>query len=126
MIKYVILANYLIVNTAMACDPVKQIDKGEPSPCNGYVFSVEKEKEVRLKILDLDYYKAVSDSKTREVELFKEENQLLMDKSKLWKVEAENQAKALASERNSSFWKAAAFFALGAVVTTGITYAVNK
>ncbi len=124
-IKYLVLSTYLITNITLACDPVARIEKGEPSPCTGYVFSVEKEKEVRLRINDLDYYKSVAESKDREVNLFKEENQLLTEKSTLWKNETETQAKALASERSYSFWKSAAFFTLGALLTTGITYAVN-
>lgn len=125
--KSIYLLTFLLISsTSIACDPVKYLEKGSPAPCTGYLFTPEKEKEVRLKVVELEYEKELNISKSKQIELYKQELQFSDERLKLWNTEALSLNKELVKRQNNDFLKSALFFLLGAAVTTGITYAVNK
>jgi hypothetical protein len=126
MKNLVLMTMLLIFNTALACDPVKFVEKGAAAPCTGYLFTPEKEKEVRMQVIDLQYEKELSLSKDRQIELYKKENAILTERYQIWSVEAKALSSDLSKERNSTFWRNTLYFALGMLITTGVTYAVNQ
>jgi hypothetical protein len=125
MNKFLVLI--LLTSTAsFACDPVKYVEKGQPAPCTGYVFTPDKEKEVRLKVVELDFYKDLVTLKERQLVAIKEENDIITKRYDLWKKESDSLSRDLSKERSNNFWRTSLYFVLGAAVTTGITYAVRR
>jgi hypothetical protein len=58
-------------------------------------------------------------------EIYKQNQELLKAQSELWKNQSESLSKQLVDEK-TSFWGKLGFFALGAGITTIITFGVNK
>jgi len=132
MCYYILMKNLLIItmllifNGSFACDPVKFVEKGNPAPCSGYLFTPEKEREIRLQLVELEFEKQLVISKDRQIELHKQENKLITERYDLWRVEAKELSSDLSKERNNNFWRNTLYFALGMIITTGVTYAVNQ
>lgn len=42
---------------ATCTQPVQKLEQGQSSPCSGFLFSDEKEVEVRIKVIERNYYK---------------------------------------------------------------------
>lgn len=105
--------------TYVRADEVKFIKKDEPAPYEGYLFSPEKEKEVRYT--------------TKRLETVENLNQLQEEKVFLYEKRLEIRDKQLdalsnrvVDEKNDSFLSKAGMFILGALVTTGIVFGVQK
>jgi hypothetical protein len=129
MIKNLLIS--LLVNTiicesvfAGCSQPVFHLQPNQPAPCEGYLFSVEKEKELRLLSEDYKILKDKFDAQQYLTEIYKTQTSLwkeISDKEKeraeLWRqaAEASTQKYLDAQERSSNrdLW-----FLLGGVVLT--------
>jgi hypothetical protein len=124
--KYIILA-LLIPSITLACDkPVTFLPKGTTTQCDLYGFTPDKEREVRLGVVDLDYYKGLSASQTHQVGLYKEENKLLESQVNLWRDQSTRLSKELTESKSKSTLTLFLWFGLGVLTTTAITYGVNQ
>jgi hypothetical protein len=126
MYKYLILIILTLSQGALACNPVLRIKAGEKSPCEGYIFSIDKELETRLKLEELKTSKVVSDSKDKIINLKDIQISLLERQVTIWQDQSNDLSKQLVEKENSSFWKQTAYFMLGAALTTGLAFAVNQ
>ena len=105
---------------------VKYVEKGQKVPYTGYLLTPEKEKETRFKLIDLDYYKKLSDINTKRLDNSFKQNELLSKQVILWKDQSTNLAEQLVNRESKSFWKSIMYFGLGALITVGLTYSVNQ
>jgi hypothetical protein len=105
---------------------VKYVEKGTPAPYTGYLFTPEKEKETRFKLIDLDYYKKLSEINTARLDNAHKQNELLSKQVDLWQNHSKELSKELATNESRSFWKNILYFGLGAIITVGLTYSVNQ
>jgi len=105
---------------------VRYIEKGEPAPYTGYLFTPEKEKETRFKLIDLDYYKELSEITNKRLEVSQKQQKLLDEQVVLWKNHSTDLAKEVASRDSRNFWENLMYFGLGALITVGLTYSVNQ
>jgi hypothetical protein len=94
-----ILALSLPLNSfAAECSaPVKLLEEGSSAPCRGYLFSPEKELEVRIKYKEHSLIKDELDSLNKMVEKLQKRDaesekilQLEVEKTELWKTRAED------------------------------------
>ena len=121
--KTLILLLVALVNAAvLACDPVIFIKKGATSPCDGYVFSIDKELEVRLKLLELQTNQVIIQNDQKIINLKDNQISLLNDQVKLWQDQSKALAEQVVTKDNAKFW----YFVLGAAVTTGLAFSVNR
>jgi hypothetical protein len=120
------LLSLILLISYTATAQVKFHTKGQPAEYDGFLFTPEKEQEVRYKLMDLDYYKSLDSSRIREIDLYKQENKLLEEKLVLYKSTNEELFKRSMDVTNSTFWTGFWYFLLGAGVTTLITYGVNS
>jgi hypothetical protein len=99
--KYIILLTIFVSNIALGVTPIK---KGEVSPHDGYIFTVEEEKALR----------------TRDMQRIKlEELNTLKDQ----KIELQNEKiKILESHISTSSYTKYGYFALGVLTTIGSLY----
>lgn len=77
--------------------PVKLLEEGSPAQCRGYLFSPEKELEVRMKIKDYSLLKEENDNLNQIINRLEKKNQesdkildLELQKVELWKTRAED------------------------------------
>ena len=126
MYKYIILLTYVVYIQQSIAQDVVFIEKDAQAPYAGFLFTPEKEKETRLKLVDLNFYMDLDSSKTRQIELYKQEGDLLRAQVDLHRDNSVRLNNELMSANNDGFWKGFWMFALGAGVTTAITYAVRR
>lgn len=126
MYKYLILYSMILSQAALACDPVKYVKKGEVAPCTGYLFTPDKELEVRKTIEELKTSRFIIENNAKLINLKDENLSLTNTQLKLWQDQSSMLSKQLVDRENSSFWKSTFYFVLGAAVTTGLAFAVNK
>lgn len=104
---------------SFALGQVKYITKGEPAPYEGYIFSIDAELENRKTLIEhkfmvkqLDLYRANEDILNKQVDLWKGQSRLLSDQ--------------LVKKEQNTFWQNTLYFALGALVTTGLAFGVSR
>lgn len=113
--------------------PVKKLEEGSQAPCAGYLFSPEKELEVRVKVKEHNLLKDEINSLNGIVERLQKKNlesdkviELEIQKSELWRVKAEDSTlKYISSEENRTkrdFW----MVILGVALTVGAGYAIGQ
>lgn len=94
-----IIALSLPINSfAAECQvPVKLLEEGSPAPCRGYLFSPEKELDVRIKVKDYSLLKQENEVLNQMIERLNKKNSesekiidLEIQKTELWKTRAED------------------------------------
>lgn len=101
-------------SSAYSCEKdVTYLEKGTATPCEGYLFSPDKEKEVRYKV---ESYKYVNEFANKQGEII-----VIMDQ-RLTNLQEHN--KVLSEELNrknkAKFWQSTFYFTLGVLVTGAI------
>ncbi len=116
MIKF-ILSILLIANTSMA--QVTYLKKDVPAPYTGYLFTEDKELQVRIKISQYDTLEQLTKKQDELIVILNDrvenqlkQNGLLMDE--------------LRDRKNVELWQSLGFFVLGAVVTGFIAGQVSS
>lgn len=102
------------------------INKDQPSPYKGYLFTIEEEQALREKMVELDFAKQKIDLITQQNTLYVANEKIYLDQVTLWRDQAHNLAKINAEKQELQFWKNTFFFALGAALTTAIVYGVSQ
>ena len=105
---------------------VKYLEKGEAAPYTGYLFTPEKETEVRQGAEALKYFKLVDETNGRIIKLKDDELVLVRQQSDIWRTQSEALSKELQGQKNTGFWKQTLYFGLGALLTTALAFGVNK
>lgn len=122
--RNILLITLLISNIAFG--QVKYLEKGEQAPFTGYLFTPEKESEVRQNNESLKYYKLLDESNQRIIQMKDQELSIVRDQGALWQTQSQNLSKQLEDAKSGSFWKQTLYFGLGALITTGLAFAVNQ
>jgi len=110
----------------LAEGPVKYVLKGEPAEYNGYLFTPEKEKEVRFKLIDGELNKELLEINTKKLNLVEAQYKLANDQSLMWQTESNRLAKELVRKDRLDFWENLMYFGLGVLVTVAAGYTVNR
>lgn len=121
-----LVAVYSLGSQASCPKPVTYLTEGSQTPCTGFLFTPEKEAEVRAANLDLGLQRDINAIQEKQLGLLKEDNKLLLDQSHLWRTRAEDSTKKLMESRNTDTWRMFLYFSLGVAATTLITYGVNQ
>lgn len=95
-----------ITNAGSCKDPVSFLELGNPAPCTGYLFSPEKEKELRFQALELPFYKNLTTLYKQETDILKQRIEIKDKQIELYEKRLDNK------ERSQILW-----FVLGVVVT---------
>lgn len=119
----IILLNYTFAN----CDkPVTKLDKGQEAPCSGYIFSPDKELEVRTEVEENKLLKKEVELKDKKIErleklTFESDKiiELEQNKTELWKTKAEDTTKKLIEANNSNITKDVVLVLTGIGITAG-------
>lgn len=99
-----------------ACDkPVNYLQEGTTTPCSGYLFTPEKELEVRIKIANYDKMEL----------LVKKQDEMINILDSRIKIQIEQNielSKLNEGNKNEDFYQKVLFFGLGALLTGMIAY----
>jgi len=117
MVRKALFILLFSINSWGACDkPVSAINEGEPAKCTGFLFTPEKELDVRLKISSYELTQAL---------LKKQEDIIAVQDQRL----NNNQQQIMNLEKqigNKDIWNQTLYFTLGAVITAVIANNVGR
>lgn len=116
----VILSLLLTLNPLYACDkPVQYLSQGQNTPCTGYLFSPEKELEVRQMKETYNLHLEVKQLQKERIDIL----ETRIDNYQEYQVELE---KELRNREDISFWKNTLYFGLGVLLTGAIATNVGR
>lgn len=113
--------------------PVTLLEQGAPAPCSGFLFTKDKEKEVRLIVEDHKLLEQELEIKNKKIELLLKDLSLSdliiqkeREKSELWRLTAEKSTLELTktneNQGNRDLW----MIILGVGLTVGAGYALGQ
>ncbi len=128
------LSASLFTQSAFACDkPVTPLEKGQQAPCTGFLFSPDKEKQLRLqnqeyKILleESNLYLQQRDFLKKELE---ESDKIVTkerEKAELWRKVAEDTTLKYTQVQDNRGTRDWLFLIGGVVLTVGAGYAIGQ
>lgn len=113
--------------------PVTTLESGTPAPCRGFLFTPEKEHEVRLMGEDYDLTKQELDLKTKKIDLLiksQSDTDFIIkkerDQSELWRKAAEDSTLKLTEKENRQGYRDWLMIFAGIALTVGAGYAVGQ
>lgn len=113
--------------------PVTLLNEGTPAPCKGFLFSPEKESQIRL--MDIDYNLMKQELELKDVKIklltkdIKDTEFIIkreQDQSELWRKRAEESTLLLTKKEDSQGRRDWVMLLLGVVITVGAGYAVGQ
>lgn len=114
---FIIILIQSIFVRAECLQPVTHLRINEVTPCEGYLFTPEKELEVRQQVINYEQLNLMNNKQKQLIDILQqrmniqiEQNLLLVDK--------------LQKQEQYEFWKIGSSFALGVIITTIISYGV--
>lgn len=129
-----LLATCLALPANAECNkPVTLLSEGTPAPCKGFLFTPEKESEVRLmnednklmkqeiELKDLKIKLLANDIKDTEFIIQKEAEQ-----AELWRKRAEESTLLLTKKQDNQGYRDWGMVLLGVLITVGAGYAVGQ
>lgn len=134
--KLLIISLFLSLNFQVSADclkPVTYLNKGKEAPCDGFLFSREKEKEVRLTAQDYELLKQEIENKDKKIFLILKDLSLTesiikqeREKSELWRTRAEQSTLALLKKSDSRATRDWWMVLLGVGLTVGAGWALGQ
>lgn len=130
-----LLSSCILATSAKAecLKPVTFLEQGATVPCSGFLFSKEKEKEVRLMSEDYKLLQEELEIKNKKLELTLKDLKLSDDivakereKTELWRLTAEKSTLELVKATENRTNRDLLMLLLGVVVTVGAGYAVGQ
>lgn len=122
--KYLIL---FILSTQLAfAQDVSYLEKGSPAPYTGYLFSPQKEREIRLTTETLKYCDKSKEMALSILQDYETKDKITADRMNLRDQQIDSLSKRLVDAKDDSFLSKAGFFILGALVTGGIAYGLTR
>ena len=130
-----ILCSLLIhAQVSLGCDkPVTYVEEGKPAPCTGYIFSPEKEQEVRVMVQENKLQKEEIILKTKKIDLLLDSNKYLEEiaikeqqKAELWRNRAEDSTEKLVSAKSNRGTRDWLFLVGGVLLTVGAGIAIGQ
>lgn len=111
---------------ALASEPVAYREKGYSLSEGAFVFTPEAELKARLMVVEKDFYKQFSETQTKQIELYKENNRIYEERLNNFKAQNDNLSEKLVSASSSNKLENALYFIGGAVITGFMGYGIYK
>ena len=129
-----VLLSFLIAAPVWGCDKnVYYLVEGDKAPCTGYLFSPEKELELRLLDTNYKYLQEESRIKDSLIDLYKDNDETTSEivekerqKAELWRNVAEKNTLELVKTKDSQGKRDWMFFVGGILATVAAGYAIGQ
>jgi hypothetical protein len=112
-------------NTVYAQD-VTLLNKGEPAPYKGLLFTESKANEIRKELLELDTLKLMEKSYEKSIKYYKDNEELYKHKVDTLLVQNDKLSAAYIQIRERSDWENRLWFGLGMVLTGLAVYSAAQ
>jgi len=113
--------------------PVTHLLKEEVTPCEGYLFSPEKELEIRIKNEEYKLLMEQTKIYIQRIELYKEQVKITEEiakkeagKAELWRDRAEDITEKYVKQNNRQGWRDWVFFGAGILTTAIAAWTVSQ
>lgn len=133
LLSLILSLNLSNVAFALCPKPVITLEQGVQAPCSGFLFSREKEQEVRLQLEDYNLIKEELELKNKKINLLLEDLKISdsilekeRSKTELWRSTAEKSVITLSKLEENSHNRDFMMLFLGVVLTVGAGYAVGQ
>jgi hypothetical protein len=122
LLTILLIFSISVNNQAFAVTEAEQnvtiVEKNEPAPFRGYLFSEDKALKFRKDLLQLDTLKAMNDSYERSITLYKTNDELFNYKVNTLLQQNDKLADQLYRSKDRNDWENWAWFAFGILVTS--------
>lgn len=133
LLALVIAALLPLQSFATCTTSVTLLSEGAPAPCRGFLFTPEKELELRIMSKDYDLLKQDLELKTKTIDRLAKINKnsediinLEASKAELWRVRAEDSTKKLVESESGRQQRDLLWMLAGVLLTVGAGYAVGQ
>ena len=134
LLKILLTLTLISSNVLADCEkPVITLTQGQQAPCKGFLFSPQKEQEVRMLNEDYTLLQQELTLKNKQIDLYKKDIsdvdfmiQKERDKSELWRKAAEDSTKQLVDIKEGQGRRDWLMIFAGIALTVGAGYAVGQ
>lgn len=129
----IVIGASLTTSAFADCQPVTPVNAGETAPCTGYIFTPEKERELR--IMKEDYKALLEESKIwiQQNDMYKKEievtDQIVIkeqQKAELWRAAAETATEKYVKLEESRTTRDWIFLVSGVVLTVAAAWSMGQ
>jgi hypothetical protein len=126
--KYLLILclQFAICNNTLASsdclESVTLLQKGDPSPCTGFLFSPDAEAQAESDSRDAKYYKLLSERLDERSVLILNQNEILEKRIQLYIEQNNTLANEVVKKERRSEWQKVGYFLLGVGVTSLAVY----
>jgi hypothetical protein len=119
-----LILTLVISNTSLAvCDKkVTLLNENQTSPCTGYLFTPQAEQELRTKLVDLDYYVALSTSLSKINDLQKKALDISVEQKDLLQKDLAATQQELQTRKNYDYL----YYGAGILTSILVMFAVRQ
>ena len=122
-----IILSFSLISSSIACSKsVTMLNKDQKAPCEGFLFSIKKEQEVRIKLQELGI-------KDKMITIYKKDSIALEEiadkqhkKSELWRKAAEDSTERMMRMERHQGKRDIMFLLLGIGLTIGAAYGLRQ
>lgn len=126
IVKHITLLCLLISQIAISDTDPYLAPKGFSLPQESWIFSPEKAKEVRGKLIDGETYFKLNESLTKSLDLYKSNEEIQQNKVNLLLEQNDKLVKTSAASQSLNSWERVGWFVLGIAATIGAGFAIKK
>lgn len=126
IVKYITLLCFSISSIAFSDTDPYLAAKGFVLPQESWVFSPEKAKDVRNRLIDNETNLKINESLSKSIELYKSNDQIQQNKVNLLLEQNDVLAKRLNESQSLNNWERFGLFVLGIAATVGAGIAIRK
>src|SRR3989344_4805044 len=134
-LSIIILINHIIYNNISfgKCDKeITLLQEQTSAPCKGYLFTPEKELEIRLIVEDYKFLEQTSLNKDKQINILQQSAEKAeqvakkeSEKTELWRNKAEDSTKKFIESESGRTSRDFIFLGIGALLTIGAGFAIG-
>ncbi len=125
LIITVLLMTAFTIQAAFSNQSV-DLSKGTPAPYDGVLLDKERANSVKNELIEKDYLQRSNESLNKSINLYKDNENILNQKSDILLKQNTDLIKNLNESRSVSTWEKVGFFILGVAVTGAAVYGASR
>jgi hypothetical protein len=116
----------MILSTKSNAESTVFIEKDTPAPFSGYLFTEQAGKELKLKLVDLEYFKQLSTSLQNQVDLYVKIDLKTQEKLNVLSTQNDKLAQTAYNASSLNAWEKGGYFLLGVAAAILAAFAVKQ
>lgn len=124
MIKLLMIG--ILLGNVCYADDVTYLDKNQPAPYEGYLFTTDKAKDTRIKLIERSTFEGINQSLVKTNTLLQTNSDLKDQQIKIVMDRNDDLSKSLKDAESTSNWERIIYFGLGVLATSAAFYGAKK